>query len=273
MAKHFYLTLLWVSALALFYQVGATISAAGNDDSSVCYGGLGCFSSQPPFAPNMPLPMAPEKIHTKFFLHTRPNTTAHYSLTADADTIRHSTFQANKKTKMVIHGFAPMNDRIAKWVNHMTQAILEYDDVNVVIVDWVGGAGVAYDQAVTNTRLVGAQIAQLIRALMEVHNYDPKNVHLIGFSLGAHVAGFAGKDMNKFNKDHKLGRITGLDPANPGFNYDSGAVRLDKGDAHFVDVIHTDTSTLLVVGTYEILFLAPAATLSESHASERLYSL
>lgn len=40
---------------------------------------------------------------------------------------------------------------------------------------------------------------------------DPKNVHIIGHSLGAHTAGYAGTLVPG------LGRITGLDPAEPYF--------------------------------------------------------
>lgn len=45
------------------------------------------------------------------------------------------------------------------------------------------------------------------------NNYemDPKNVHIIGHSLGAHTAGYAGTLVQG------LGRITGLDPAEPYF--------------------------------------------------------
>jgi pancreatic triacylglycerol lipase len=46
----------------------------------------------------------------------------------------------------------------------------------------------------------------------------------------------------------QLGRITGLDPAEPHFEYTDPIVRLDETDAYFVDVIHTDANPLMSFG-------------------------
>ena len=54
--------------------------------------------------------------------------------------------------------------------------------------------------------------------------------------MGAHVAGNTGEHI----KSGKLGRVTGLDPALPGFHLlqtDKG--RLSPDDAKFVDIIHS----------------------------------
>jgi len=59
---------------------------------------------------------------------------------------------------------------------------------------------------------------------------------LQGHSLGAHVAGNAGHATTS----GKLSRVTGLDPALPGFHMlSSEKTRLDPTDAVFVDIIHS----------------------------------
>lgn len=89
-------------------------------------------------------------------------------------------------------------------------------------------------QATANTRLVGLEIAYLIKKLQEDHGLRPEDVHLIGHSLGAHTAAYAAERIPG------IGRITGLDPAEPYFQGMGSAIRLDPSDATFVDVIHTD---------------------------------
>ena len=54
--------------------------------------------------------------------------------------------------------------------------------------------------------------------------------------------------MNSFGL--QLGRITGLDPAEPHFEHTHPKVRLDETDAFYVDVIHTDANPLMSLGMY-----------------------
>lgn len=76
---------------------------------------------------------------------------------------------------------------------------------------------------------------------------DLRNVHIIGHSLGSHLAGYAGYHLQQ-DFGLKLGRITGLDPAAPLFSETEPIVRLDRSDAEFVDAIHTDANPFMKGG-------------------------
>ncbi len=60
----------------------------------------------------------------------------------------------------------------------------------------------------SNTRVVGATLANWLARLAEIHRYKLGNVHCIGHSLGAHICGFIGKQLN-LKHSVKIGRITG----------------------------------------------------------------
>ena len=63
-----------------------------------------------------------------------------------------------------------------------------------------------------------------------------KDLHLIGFSLGAQLANFASQAI----RPYRINRISGLDPAMPLFVGVPNDSKLDASDAKFVDVYHTN---------------------------------
>jgi branched-subunit amino acid ABC-type transport system permease component len=74
----------------------------------------------------------------------------------------------------------------------------------VICVDWEAGAVIPnYVRAAANARLVGKQLSMLLEGLNRHLGLPFQNTHVIGFSLGAHVAGFAGAELKN------LSRITG----------------------------------------------------------------
>lgn len=111
-----------------------------------------------------------------------------------------------------------------------------------MVLDWTRGAATTYSAAVANTELVGRQLGLVLLDAISLGT-PAKNIHVIGFSLGAHVAGCASEILKKEN--YLLGRITGLDPASPFFRnhlFREKSRKLDATDAQLVDVIHTDGS-------------------------------
>jgi hypothetical protein len=147
----------------------------------------------------------------------------------------------NKPTKILVHGLLDSMNNKQWWID-MKNAILDVDDVNIVMVDWSKANGLPYTKATANTQVVGAEIALLMKYMIEKRGAKAADFHIIGHSLGSHVAGYAGRNLPG------TGRISGLDPAGPYFENTDPSVRLDPTDAVFVDVIHTDGSHNLLLG-------------------------
>ncbi|XP_025110726.1 pancreatic triacylglycerol lipase-like [Pomacea canaliculata] len=205
--------------------------------STVCYGDLGCFSNDAPFfsleRPISFLPQSPDVINPTFTLYTRQSPAQGYRLrSGDTTGLARSTFNASRPSKFIVHGF--LESFLATWMPDMKDALLRQGDYNVVLVDWGSGSFSLYGQASANGRVVGAMIAQLITFIQNTTGARLEDMHIVGHSLGSHVAGYAGERLKH------LGRITGLDPAEPYFQHTDPTVRLDPTDALFVDVIHTD---------------------------------
>lgn len=105
---------------------------------------------------------------------------------------------------------------------------------NLFYIDYSDLArGPCYVQAVHNLRFVGRCLGLLLDRILETGTRD---IHLIGFSLGAQLANFASIAIRPYT----VNRITGLDPAMPLYVGVPKDDRLDASDAKFVDVYHTN---------------------------------
>lgn len=213
----------------------------------VCYQDLGCFTDDGPMKQTGILPETPKEIGTKFYAY-KP-TAVHAEHLVDA--YKEATFapiDASKELVIIAHGFG--NNHNTEQLQAIKDALLQltHGEIGtVIVVDWARGAREPfYNEASTNTQVVGRQIAHLVEQLRTKHAVQPKKVYVIGFSLGAQVAGFAGK-FSKTEYKWSFGRITGLDAAAPMFENHEGAF-LSKDDADFVDAIHTSIGTNLLKG-------------------------
>ncbi|KAM8911948.1 pancreatic lipase-related protein 2-like [Lycaon pictus] len=226
------------------WTVGLLLLATVVRGKEICYGHLGCFPDDKPWSgtlqrPFKLFPWNPKDINTRFLLYTNENPNNFQLITAtDLDTIEASNFQLDRKTRFIIHGFIDKGEE--NWLSDMCKKMFKVEKVNCICVDWKRGAKTRYSQAIQNIRVVGAQIAFFIQQLSTELGYRPEHAHLIGHSLGAHAAAEAGRRLGG-----RVGRITGLDPAQPCFQGTPEEVRLDPSDAMFVDVIHTDCAPII----------------------------
>lgn len=225
----------WIFVVAVLQVCWCGPALSRQKRSQMCYDGLDCFSNEFPFnnTDNL-LPNSPEIIKTTFRLFTKTCKGPHIIVAGDPRALPDCGFNPSEPLKIVVHGFLQHGQ--VQWVRDMVNELLNKDDMAVITVDWGSGAGFPYSQAAANTRVVGAEIAQLINFLRAHHGLTLDKVHIIGHSLGAHVASYAGVRVRG------IGRITGLDPAEPDFKDTDLLVHLDKTDAEFVDIIHSDGS-------------------------------
>ncbi|XP_057664825.1 pancreatic lipase-related protein 2-like [Diorhabda carinulata] len=217
---------------------------------SVCYDIVGCFKLPHKNSPLQKHPEDPKMLDTKFYLFTRSTDLAKPEILFYDDggeSLKRSSFNLSNPLKVIVHGY------VSKWNEKgsliIMKSYLKMFDYNVILMDWhIGARGPQYPVAAANTEVVGRQLGILLTNMVK-NGLEPRKIHLIGFSLGAHVCGTASESLK--NEGHLIGRITGLDPASPLFrnNYlREKYKKLDRSDAEFVDVVHTDSSPYLTDG-------------------------
>ncbi|XP_076629273.1 pancreatic triacylglycerol lipase [Colletes latitarsis] len=155
--------------------------------------------------------------------------------TNDTTRLSGSNFNPSRQTKFITHGWK--SSAMSGGLINMKEEYLNFNDYNVIMVDWQPlAASTFYLGPMRNTERVGKTTAEFIDFLVAETGLNTENIHFLGHSLGAHVAGNTGSSMTS----GRLGRITGLDPALPGFHLlTTDKTRLDSTDALFVDIIHS----------------------------------
>lgn len=180
----------------------------------------------------------------KFFLYTNQNPKDPFQLYLSNDQLLQQSY-LNKSHPLVmyLHGFSESSSGDEQQSSQQIKdAFLKAGNYNVILVDWSPLTAMPwYTNSVDNIPIAGRYIARFLRYLIGT-GFPKAQIHVIGFSLGAEVAGFAGQQIQEWGV--VLSRITGLDPALPLFNGQSSNQRLGPTDAHFVDVIHTDGGVL-----------------------------
>lgn len=178
----------------------------------------------------------------------------------DDETLERSGFDARHPTRIIIHGWMsqgkgslnrdvksaylsltkprpkPKNDNDA-----LSEPVMEkplYEDFNIIVCDWSKiSSNVNYFGVTEMIEDLGFLLAEFVRHLHMKAGVNYDDIYLIGHSLGAQIAGSAGKQIQPY----RFNTIYALDPAGPGFREQSDEYRIDASDAHYVESIQTST--------------------------------
>lgn len=155
----------------------------------------------------------------------------------DLSSLEQSGFNSSLNTRIIVGGYFAKEDE--EWIDEVVRQWLLLEPCNIIKVSWADANRGLYHSAAYNSRIVGRQLSLFLHYLDQLFNIDLNKFHLVGHSLGAHIAGFVGAD-----SEGRIARITGLDPAGPIFVELNASLRLDPSDAKFVDVVHTNGGTI-----------------------------
>jgi len=181
----------------------------------------------------------PDLSKIKFFLWTRQNPSDYDTVELTEESLANSHFDSRHPTIILAHGW---NSHGQGFGGDLSEAYLQVGEFNVFAIEWGDLETWAnYPQAAIRTRAVGEHSANLVKILSDVGAFN--KIHVVGHSLGAHVGGFLAKKVQEMGLG-TLDRVTGLDPAEPLFDIAGPHDRIDKSDAKFVDIIHTNSGML-----------------------------
>lgn len=199
----------------------------------------------------------------EFYLYTRSSqeTPELLDLLGDAGPTLNGTFyNGEHPTKVLIHGFG--GGRKLSPSPDLRKAYFTRGEYNIIVVDYSSLViEPCLSQIEWSPRFCALCIAQLVgwleagwlwsaaTRILEEERGEGKqrlvgapaqNVHIIGYSIGAHIAGLVANYVGP----ERIGRITGLDPTIIFYMGSNRSRDLDPTDALFVDVIHTGAGVL-----------------------------
>jgi len=150
-------------------------------------------------------------VTTSMLLFTKRGTGSNYQavLTRDSNGIqfKNSTFDPSNPTVVIIHGWMGEGIKQELWARSTKDLILARGQRNVFFADWNHKArSPIYTRVVKQMDGIASDIITVLRKLNKVFpEFVIEDVHAIGFSLGAHIAGLMGQMLNR-----KLKHITVL---------------------------------------------------------------
>lgn len=169
--------------------------------------------------------------------------------------------------KHIYHGWMSSYNT-TQWMPKMKDAFITKYNCDVIVIDWsVYADNLDYGASYCYAKQMAQFLAEWYAECTISSGTDFSEVHHVGHSLGAHIAGITGYLYENIT-EKSFSRISGLDPAGPGFyNTTSNGTAgcsvtstgpgeaLTSGSADFVDAYHTNAwkfGTPKLSGTVDI---------------------
>ncbi|KAI5643784.1 lipase domain-containing protein [Phthorimaea operculella] len=164
------------------------------------------------------------------FTRANPSVSQPMLLNGNAQLIN-SYYQSSRRTVIIVHGFTQSATSDVNTV--LVPAFLQGEDLNVFVYDWSRGASVINLNAPENAVASGFSLARAIDWICQMTGASPNRFHLVGFSLGAHLVGVAGRNV-------QTGRIAYITALDPGANMEDSGHLFGPDAATYTEAIHTN---------------------------------
>ncbi|XP_022170472.1 inactive pancreatic lipase-related protein 1-like isoform X2 [Myzus persicae] len=174
--------------------------------------------------------------HVFYWLYTRNNSDGQLLNRSEPHMIESTTYDPSNPIKVLVHGWLGTTQEKSGICSYNVKSYLEVGEYNVICVDWKQySTDISYAVAKARSKYIALDIVKmLLKITYNMTEGCYETIHVIGHSMGAHIAGHVGKNLPG------LYRISGLDPAKPMYEKSGPDDRLDMTDAKFVDVMHTN---------------------------------
>ncbi|CAH0731289.1 unnamed protein product, partial [Brenthis ino] len=149
--------------------------------------------------------------------------------------LKDKSFDLKKPTVLYIHGYSEIVTDES--VESVVLAYLKHGGYNILVLDWSNLAFGNYFVIILDIKPIGEVTGTALAKLLK-GGLDVRGLHIVGHSLGGQIAATTARYLA--SKGYSVPRVTGLDPAYPGFYPPLVTEPINPSDAQFVDVIHTN---------------------------------
>lgn len=214
-----------------------------NNFQSLCYKNnlIHLIQGSLALSANATSPRITPNINELNFVFFTENENVSIPILKSEDLWTHPKFNTKYNVTVLVTGWASDIGEQNSAVDSISEAYKARGKNNFIVLDTAKFVDTLYTWSALNTEELGSFLG---KALAKLNQKVPlSKIHLIGHSLGSHISGSAGRTFYEITKRH-IPRITGLDPANPCFNEGESLSGLQRGDAEFIDVIHSNSGVL-----------------------------